>query len=164
MDWLDILSDGFFAAIAAIGFGVISRPPLRALPSIALLAAIGHAIRFCLMKYVQLDIATSSFFGSLVIGLGSLYLGGKQKCPNTVLFIPALLPMIPGMYAYRTVFSLLSFLNNLSDLALRSEYMMSMFYNGIITCSVVFMLAAGASVPILLFSAKSYSLTRPGKS
>jgi uncharacterized membrane protein YjjB (DUF3815 family) len=46
------------------------------------------------MKYVQLDIATSSFFGSLVIGLGSLYLGGKQKCPNTVLFIPALLPMI----------------------------------------------------------------------
>ena len=26
---LDILSDGFFAAIAGIGFGAISDPPLR---------------------------------------------------------------------------------------------------------------------------------------
>ena len=33
----DILSDGLFAAIAAIGFGAISDPPLRAFPSIALL-------------------------------------------------------------------------------------------------------------------------------
>ena len=36
---LDILSDGFFAAIAGIGFGAISDPPLRAFKMIALLAA-----------------------------------------------------------------------------------------------------------------------------
>ena len=35
----DIFVDGFFAAVAAIGFGAISDPPLRAFPSIALLAA-----------------------------------------------------------------------------------------------------------------------------
>ena len=46
---LDILSDGLLAAIAAIGFGAISDPPLRAFPYIALLAAVGHALRFCLM-------------------------------------------------------------------------------------------------------------------
>ena len=46
---VDILTDGIFAAVAAIGFGAISDPPLRAFPSIALLAAIGHALRFCLM-------------------------------------------------------------------------------------------------------------------
>ena len=39
---VDILTDGIFAAVAAIGFGAISDPPLRAFPSIALLAAIGH--------------------------------------------------------------------------------------------------------------------------
>ena len=38
----DILSDGLFAAIAAIGFGAISDPPLRAFPSIALLDLRGH--------------------------------------------------------------------------------------------------------------------------
>lgn len=49
MTLLDLLSDGFFAAIAAIGFGAISDPPMRAFPVIALLAAVGHAFRFALM-------------------------------------------------------------------------------------------------------------------
>ena len=35
----DMLSDGLFAAVAAIGFGAISDPPMRAFPRIALLAA-----------------------------------------------------------------------------------------------------------------------------
>ena len=56
---VDILTDGIFAAVAAIGFGAISDPPLRAFPSIALLAAIGHALRFCLMTYLGVDIATA---------------------------------------------------------------------------------------------------------
>ena len=36
---LDILLDGLFAAVAAVGFGAISDPPMRAFPRIALLAA-----------------------------------------------------------------------------------------------------------------------------
>ena len=59
MTLLDILSDGFFAAIAAIGFGAISDPPMRAFPVIALRAAIGHALRFCLMQ-AGLDLASAS--------------------------------------------------------------------------------------------------------
>ena len=51
---VDILTDGIFAAVAAIGFGAISDPPLRAFPSIALLAAIGHALRFCLFSLFSL--------------------------------------------------------------------------------------------------------------
>ena len=69
---LDILSDGFFAAIAGIGFGAISDPPLRAFKMIAILAALGHACRFCLMTYLGVDIATASLFGGLVIGFGSI--------------------------------------------------------------------------------------------
>ena len=53
----DILLDGLFAAIAAIGFGAVSDPPMRAFPRIALLAAMGHALRFCLMHYFSVDIA-----------------------------------------------------------------------------------------------------------
>ena len=35
----DIFLDGFFAAVAAVGFGAVSDPPMRAFPRIALLAA-----------------------------------------------------------------------------------------------------------------------------
>ena len=71
----DILLDGLFAAIAAIGFGAVSDPPMRAFPRIALLAAMGHALRFCLMHYFSVDIATASLFASISIGFGSLWLG-----------------------------------------------------------------------------------------
>ena len=78
---LDILSDGFFAAVAGIGFGAISDPPLRAFKMIAILAALGHACRFCLMTYLGVDIATASLFAGLVIGFGSLWLGKRVYCP-----------------------------------------------------------------------------------
>ena len=103
----DIFVDGIFAAVAAIGFGAISDPPLRAFPSIALLAAAGHALRFGLMTCAGLDITTATLCASLLIGLGSLWLGGRIYCPTTVLSIPALLPMVPGIYAYKTVFALI---------------------------------------------------------
>ena len=42
---VDILFDGVFAAVAAIGFGAISDPPVRAFPYIALLAVTSSRIR-----------------------------------------------------------------------------------------------------------------------
>ena len=45
-----ILQDAFFAALAAVGFAAISRPPLRAYPYCALIAAIGHSSRFAMMS------------------------------------------------------------------------------------------------------------------
>lgn len=155
-----IVIDGLFAAIAAIGFGAISNPPRRAFLSIAIAAAIGHALRFSLMHYVGVDIITASFCASFVIGWVSLFLGSLIYCPMTVVYIPALLPMIPGMYAYKTVFALLLFSRNLSDSDMVQRYMQEFFVNGIITCGVIFMLAVGATLPFILFPSKPYSLTR----
>ena len=67
----DILLDGFFAAVAAVGFGAVSDPPMRAFPRIALLAAVGHALRFCLMNCAGMDIATASLCAATAIGFGS---------------------------------------------------------------------------------------------
>ena len=45
----DILLDGFFAAVAAVGFGAVSDPPMRAFPRIALLAAVGVSVAYSLL-------------------------------------------------------------------------------------------------------------------
>ena len=100
----DIISDGLFAAVAAMGFGSISDPPMRAFKYIALLAALGHATRYCLMTFLGVDIASASFVAAFIIGTGSVWAGKKVFCPMTVLYLPALLPMVPGTYAYKTVF------------------------------------------------------------
>ena len=145
---LDILSDGFFAAVAGIGFGAISDPPLRAFKMIAILAALGHACRFCLMTYLGVDIATASLFAGLVIGFGSLWLGKKVYCPMTVLYIPALLPMIPGKFAY---------VNDPENL---DKFMSMFFSNSLVASTVIFMLAVGATFPMFLFPHRAFSLTR----
>lgn len=157
---LDILLDGFFTAIAAIGFGAISDPPMRAFPRIALLAAVGHALRYCLMNYADVDIASASLCASITIGLGSLWLGQGIHCPMTVLYIPALLPMVPGIYAYKTVFSLLMFLQSLDDTQQGLAYMQQFFLNATVSFSVIIMLAAGATLPIFIFNRRAFSLTR----
>ena len=156
----NILSDALFAAVAGVGFGAISDPPLRAFKMIALLAAVGHACRFCLMTYAGLDIATSSLVAALLIGFGSLWLGKKVYCPVTVLYIPALLPRIPGRYAYNMIFSLIMCLQRVNDPEGLRHYMEMFFSNGMITVTVIFLLAAGASFPMFLFPKRAFSLTR----
>lgn len=156
----DILLDGLFAAVAAIGFGAISDPPMRAFPRIALLAAIGHALRFTLIHCAALDIATASLFAAFAIGMGSLWLGRGVRCPMTYLYIPALLPMVPGIYAYKTVFSLIMFLQSLDRADEGMRYMQQFFLNATVSLSVIALLAAGATLPIFIFKRRAFSMTR----
>jgi uncharacterized membrane protein YjjB (DUF3815 family) len=156
----DILMNGLLAAAAGVGFGAISFPPKRAFRYIAILAAVGHVIRFSLMNYLSLDIALASFCAALSIGILSLWFGRLSHCPMTVLYIPALLPMIPGMYAYRTVFALVMFMQNLHTPGVTETYMQALFSNAIVTVSTVFLLAVGATIPIFVFPKLTYSMTR----
>ena len=160
---VDILADGFFAAIAAMGFGAISDPPLRAFKYIAVLSAVGHATRYCLMTFLGVDIASASLVAAFIIGTGSVWFGRKVFCPMTVLYIPALLPMVPGTYAYKTVFSLIMFLQNISSPTQGSEYLQSMMFNGAVAFSVIFMLAVGATLPVFLLRERANSMTRGSK-
>lgn len=156
----DIVSDGIFAALAAVGFGAISDPPMRAFRFIALLAAIGHVCRYCLMTFAGVEISAASLAGASLIGFGSLWLGKKARTPMTVLYIPALLPMVPGKFAYNMVFSQIMFLQNLDNPAERIRYMEMFFSNSMVTCTVVFLLAVGATFPMFIFPKRASSLTR----
>ena len=107
-----------------------------------------------------MDIATASLCAATAIGFGSLWLGKAIRCPMTALYIPALLPMVPGIYAYKTVFSLLMFLQSLDDTQQGLAYMQQFFLNATVSFSVIIMLAAGATLPIFIFNRRAFSLTR----
>ena len=113
-------------------------------------------------SYHDPEAREKAYSAALLIGIGSLLLGGRIHCPMTVLFIPALLPMIPGMYAYKTVFSMIMFMQNLDDPS-AAGYLAAIVRNGFVTFSVIFMLAAGAAAPIFLFNKRAHSLTRNKK-
>lgn len=129
----------------------------------AILAAIGHSIRFVLLQYAGLDLASASFIAAFSIGLLSHFSAYKLFCPATVLYIPALLPMIPGMYAYRTVFSLIKFLQSSNNDNEAIHYLLEIFKNGITTASVLFALAVGATIPIFIFYKRAFTMTRASR-
>lgn len=159
---MEVLSDGLFAAVAALGFGAVSGPARRSLPYICLLAAVGHALRFALMTYAGLDIVSASLAAAVLVGFMSLWVGKRCHTPVSCLFIPALLPMVPGMYAYRSVFALILFIQA-SEPQLQADYLVMFGSNFFVTIMVVAVLAAGASLPKFLVPRIAFSMTRVKK-
>lgn len=156
---ISILLDGLFAAVAAIGFAVISNPPRRAILGCAILAAVGHGLRYFLINHLGLDISTASLFAAFSIGLLSLLFAGWVHCPAEVFAFPSLLPMIPGMYAYKTILALMKFLNS-PDGGQTTDLLAEIFRNGLTTVFILFALVIGVALPIFLFHKKSYMMTR----
>lgn len=156
---LPILEDCFFAAIAAIGFGSISNVPYRAFGGCAILAAAGHGTRTLLMGTFDWPIIWASFAGGLVIGLLAVQLAPRWKAPAESMSFPALLPMIPGMYAYRTVQGFLLSIQSAGESDfLHAIYMLT--YNGFVCSLIILMMFIGVTVPIFLFKKISFSATR----
>ena len=65
-----------------------------------------------------------------------------------------------GIYAYKTVFSLIMFLQSLNDPGQGLQYMQQFFLNATVSFSVIALLAAGATLPIFVFTRRAFSLTR----
>jgi len=153
-----LLYDGMLAAVAAIGFAVISNPPRKAIFVSAILAALGHSLRFFLIKS-GLDISLATFVAATFIGLLSIVFARIIHCPAEVFSFPSLLPMIPGMFAYRTILSVIRFMQS-TDVVKSQHFMMDFFHNGMTTLFILLALVVGVSLPILLFPKLSFSVTR----
>ena len=158
---INVFEDGLFAAIAAIGFSSISNSPRRAYMTCGLIAAIGHSIRYVLTlpDWPAMHIIPASALASFTIGLLAVLLAPRIKCPAEVCFFPALLPMIPGMYAYGTTEALLSCLVCTQEGAF-AYYFNQLAYNGLTCIFIVLCMVIGATVPVFLFKKISFTATR----
>ncbi len=149
---LAIVQDALFAAVAGAGFALALTPSRRSLPLIALLAALGHALRFVMQEALGTNITIASFVAALAIGFLSVPLARRLKCPAGLLSFPALLPMIPGMYAYRAVLALVHFMaENGSEHELLRESIIAFFRNGLTALFVMCALVVGILIPLQVF-------------
>lgn len=157
--WLSVIADGLFAAIAATGFAVISNPPKRAVAIAALLAAIGHAYRFYLLHSTPLDLTSSSLIAAFTIGLLSMLAARLTHCPAEVFSFPALLPMILGMYAYKTILALIRFMKS-DDVTVLNQLIVEIFRNGLTALFIMSALVIGVSLAMFIFYKQSFTMTR----
>ncbi len=153
--------DAFFAAIAGTGFALALTPSRRSLPFIALLAALGHSLRFVMQEALGANITLASFAAALAIGFLSVPLAKRLKCPGGLISFPALLPMIPGMYAYKAVLALVRFMTEEASAQDKlSASIIDFFYNGLTALFVMCALVVGILIPLQVF--KRVHFTRGG--
>lgn len=155
----EIALDGLLSAVAAAGFAVISNPPRKAVYLSALLAAIGHSLRYFLIQTTEIDIVTATVIATFTIGMMTIFFAKLIHCPPEVFSFPSLLPMIPGMYAYKTFMSLMYFIQADDPLAMQAA-MLEILHNGALTVSILFALVLGVSLPLFIFHRQSFLMTR----
>ena len=155
----DIFQDALFSAIAAIGFAAISRPPKRAYIWCAATAAAGHSLRYILMNSEPyLHIITASLIAALAIGALAVLISALAKFPPETCLFPSLLPMIPGIYAYKAFGGLAMSL--LGDRQTFDSYFALFTYNGMMCCAIILSLVVGATLPIFMLKKISFQATR----
>lgn len=155
-----LLLDALCSAVAAVGFAAISNPPKHALLFAALLAAFGHALRTYLISGFDVGLITATLVSSLTVGTVSIFFAAIVRCPIEVFTFPALLPMVPGIYAYRTILALMRFLDTHDPVKVQN-LITEILRNGLTTLFILAALVIGVAFPLLLFHRQASGTTRP---
>lgn len=159
---LQILQDALFAAIAAIGFAALSNPPRQAYLSCGLIAAVGHSSRYVLMALLGLHIVIATALASIIIGVLAVIISPRTRVPAETCLYPSLLPMIPGIYAYKAFGGLVMCLYRGGEAPF--EHYFYLFASNGLTCFFILLaMAAGATLPMFMLKGISFQATRHGK-
>ena len=143
----EVLADGLFAVVACIGFALISNASRPVCLAAGLLAGLGHATRFVLLHEGMGII-------SALISFCSMFCARRWHTPAEFYAFPALLPMIPGMYAYKAILATMHFLSA-GESAAREALLVDIAYNALTTCCVMGALVIGAIVPLFALHEES---------
>jgi uncharacterized membrane protein YjjB (DUF3815 family) len=162
MDWLLIIEKGFWFGLVAVGFGVFFNVPARALISIFIMGALGGLTKTTLLL-LNVNVVLATFAGATFIGVLSILFAHKNHAPPPIFAIPAVIPMVPGIFAYRMMLGLISLAAN-AGMADYTHVLSETVNNGLKVMLILMSLAGGVGVPMLLTrkdSAKEMRLRKP---
>jgi len=112
-----------------------------------------------LMNCCGMHITAASAIASFLVGVMAVFLSPVAKMPAETCFFPALLPMIPGMYAYRAFGGLAMCV--LHDKTPGFDHYFSLFaQNSVVCLCIILGMVVGATLPIFMFKKISFGATR----
>lgn len=93
--------------VVTIGFALLFAVPRRYLLGSALAGMLGHLARtLAFERGVPLELAT--LLGATTIGAVSALLAGRAKVPMSLFSMSAVISLVPGTIAYRTMLALIA--------------------------------------------------------
>jgi len=104
---IDYLIYAIFAAIPAVGFGMVFNVPRDTLSK----CAYGGAITYCSREFFMnlgFSIELATFFASTLVGMVALYWSRKFIVPRPVYTIASIIPLLPGTQAFSAIINLIN--------------------------------------------------------
>ncbi|MEP7143857.1 MAG: threonine/serine exporter family protein [Ferruginibacter sp.] len=152
MDWIMVLSKTFWCGCGAVGFAILFNVPPRTLFPIWISGATGGFLKFMLLQSA-VGVVPASFVGALAVGISSIPIAHFRHAPPMIFAIPAVIPLIPGVFAYRTMLGLIKLTSNIGPDY--SIILSETVNNGAKTLFIIMSLAMGVAVPMHLMRKES---------
>ena len=148
-----LLEQSTWAGVAALGFAILFNVPPRALVVCALGGALAFFARGGAIGVYHESLEVESLFAATLISFLAMFWGKRLRVPALVIVIPAVIPLVPGALAFRTV-------RDLVELAAYSRHqdaalIGSVITNGFKTLLVTSAMALGVALPSLMLRAKT---------
>ncbi len=134
--------------LAAVGFAILFNVPVRALFVIFILGALGGGLKLLAMKFGA-NIVFSSLAGAFFIGFLSVISAHIKHVPPFVFAIPAVIPMVPGAFAYRMMLGIIHLTDQIDSITFQT-LLEETVSNGLKAFFILMSLALGVSAPMLL--------------
>ena len=143
------LTDALWSALAALGFAVLFNVPVRTLPGCMVCGALGHMLRTVLIS-LGLGFELASLVGATAVGFIGTAFARRWETPAMVFTVSGVIPMIPGVFAFRAMLGVINLISALDAQAgLAALYETS--FNAARTGLILGALAVGIAAPTLLF-------------
>ena len=139
------VSHSFAAAIVAIGLGMIFNLPRNFLPIVAGGAILAVNLRNVLMIQADVNSIVATFAGAAAVGIAVQIVNHWLQAPSSILTIPAVIPLIPGVLLYRLIYALFT----ISTIDEVSFYTYAV--NGVQAVTIILGITIGIMIPMLFF-------------
>lgn len=147
MDFLEFIIKGVSAGFAGIGFAILFNVPCRALLPIWILGFLGGFVKYLSLSN-DFGIVSSSFMAASLIGVLSIPIARRWYSPPLVFSIAAVIPMVPGAFAYNMMLGIvdLAMDRQANDL----DLVLAVSQNAATLFLVLSSLAFGVALPVLV--------------
>ena len=148
MEWFSFFEKGIWFGFAALGFAILFNVPPRTLLIVWLLAAVGGLTKL-LMLHFDIGVVMASFGGASVIGILSIPAAHNKHAPPLVFAIPAVIPMVPGVFAYKMILGLIKLAGD-PNTSLYPQILSETVNNALKVLFILMSLAVGVAIPMLI--------------
>jgi len=159
---LEIVTKSFWAGIAAIGFAILFNVPRRVIFSIWTLGALGGLVKFTAMQF-EIGIVFASFLGATIVGIISIQMAHMRHSPPLVFSIPSVIPMVPGVFAYKMMLGMIA-LTSIDNTDAYLQTLIETVNNGTKMMFILISLGTGVAIPMLLTRKESIKKSKSEKS